>query len=242
VPVTRTIAGPAVGPADPPRPVTVAIIDPQPVTRLGLEQVLSLHPGIKVVATAGRSAELTPPPQHPDVTLLALPATDRAADIGLVLRTCDDRSAVLVILGGDCTVSALFSEAVRRRVSGAVSREAQPEEILFAIEAAVRGGWYLSAELTTRFRSGGVTQAQPRPALTPRETETAVLLAAGLTHRQIAGRLGLTGETVNTYVKRMRAKFNVGNKAALTSTLIQQGYITTDTVPITRHPDKCKQD
>jgi DNA-binding NarL/FixJ family response regulator len=230
VPVTRTTAGLAVGPADPPRPVTVAIIDPQPVTRLGLEQVLSLHPGIKVVATASRSAELAPPPQHPDVTLLALPATARAADIGQALPTGDDRGAVLLILSSDRALSAVFTEAIRVRVSGAVGREAEPEEILVAIDAAARGGWYLSAELTSHLRGGQATQERPRPALTPRETETAGLLAAGLTHRQIAGRLGLTEETVNTYVKRMRAKFNVGNKAALTSSLIQHGYITTDTV------------
>jgi DNA-binding NarL/FixJ family response regulator len=230
VPVTRTIAGLAVGPADPPRPVTVAIIDQQPVTRMGLEQVLSLQPGISVVATASRSAELAPSPQHPDVTLLALPPMTRTADIGQALHSCDDRSAVLLVLGGGCAPSAVFTEAIRLRVSGAVGREAEPEEILFAIEAATRGGWYLSAELISQLRSGPATQEQPRPALTPRETETAGLLAAGLTHRQIAGRLGLTEETVNTYVKRMRAKFNVGNKAALTSTLIRQGYITTDAV------------
>jgi DNA-binding NarL/FixJ family response regulator len=210
--------------------VTVAIIDQQPVTRLGLEQVLSLHPGIKIVAAVGPPTEFAPLPQRPDVTLLALPPAARAADIGQALQTCDDRGAVLVIVSGDQALSAVFTEAIRPRVSGAVSREAQPEEILFAIDAAARGGWYLSAELTSRLRSGQAAQERPKPALTPRETETAGLLAAGLTHRQIARRLGLTEETVNTYVKRMRAKFNVGNKAALTSTLIQQGYITTDTV------------
>jgi DNA-binding CsgD family transcriptional regulator len=59
-------------------------------------------------------------------------------------------------------------------------------------------------------------KSRERPVLAPRELETATLLAQGLTHRQISRRMGLTEATVSTYVKRLRAKLNVGNKAELT--------------------------
>jgi transposase len=37
-------------------------------------------------------------------------------------------------------------------------------------------------------------------------------VARGLTHRQIGTRMGLTEETVNTYLKRIRAKLGGRNK------------------------------
>ena len=41
-------------------------------------------------------------------------------------------------------------------------------------------------------------------------------ISRGLTHGQIATRLGISPHTVDTYVKRIRAKLGVGNKAELT--------------------------
>jgi ATP/maltotriose-dependent transcriptional regulator MalT len=47
--------------------------------------------------------------------------------------------------------------------------------------------------------------------------------AAGLTHRQIARRMMLTEATVSTYVKRIRNKLGVGNKADLTRKAFELG-------------------
>lgn len=52
--------------------------------------------------------------------------------------------------------------------------------------------------------------------LSPREEETLRLIAQGLTHSQIATRMGVRPATVNTYVERVRAKLQLGNKAHLT--------------------------
>ncbi|MFC7585743.1 response regulator transcription factor [Nonomuraea antimicrobica] len=41
-------------------------------------------------------------------------------------------------------------------------------------------------------------------------------ISQGLTHGQIATRLGISRHTVDTYVKRIRAKLGAGNKAELT--------------------------
>ena len=61
--------------------------------------------------------------------------------------------------------------------------------------------------------------------LAPRESETLGWLAVGLTHRQIAGHMGLTEATVSTYVKRIRSKLQVGNKAELTRMAIGLGLL-----------------
>ena len=54
-------------------------------------------------------------------------------------------------------------------------------------------------------------------ALSPREREVLQLIARGYTHDQTANRLNISTHTVNTYVKRIRSKLGVGNKAELTT-------------------------
>jgi len=54
------------------------------------------------------------------------------------------------------------------------------------------------------------------PTLAPRERETLRYIAHGYTHAQAARRMGISEATVDTYVKRVRQKFKLGNKAELT--------------------------
>jgi DNA-binding NarL/FixJ family response regulator len=57
-------------------------------------------------------------------------------------------------------------------------------------------------------------------ALTPRETEVAVLVAAGLSDREIAERLYLSRFTVHQYVKRIYRALGVDSRVALTRLLL----------------------
>ncbi|MEO3755623.1 response regulator transcription factor [Streptomyces sp. B6B3] len=54
-----------------------------------------------------------------------------------------------------------------------------------------------------------------RTALSDRECEVLRLISEGLTHLQVGRQLGISHHTVDTYVKRIRAKLGLGNKAEL---------------------------
>lgn len=133
--------------------------------------------------------------------------------------------AVLVILSGGGDLPVTLDQTISLRVNGAISRDTRLEEVLLAVDATARGGCCISSELTARLRAQRASRVPFRPVLTPRETEAAGLLAKGSTHGQTARRMGLTEETINTYVKRIRVKLNAGNKAALTRSLIEYGYV-----------------
>jgi DNA-binding NarL/FixJ family response regulator len=62
----------------------------------------------------------------------------------------------------------------------------------------------------------------PRALLSPREEQALDLIARGYTHAQAATRMGVTKATVDTYVERIRAKLQVGNKAELTRAALQR--------------------
>jgi DNA-binding NarL/FixJ family response regulator len=62
------------------------------------------------------------------------------------------------------------------------------------------------------------------PVLSEREDQVLQHIARGYTHHQIARRLGISQHTVNTYVKRIREKLDVGNKAELTRAAMLRSF------------------
>jgi DNA-binding NarL/FixJ family response regulator len=56
-------------------------------------------------------------------------------------------------------------------------------------------------------------------ALSPREKQVAALVCAGLTGRQTAARLVISGETVKTHVRHILRKFNLRSRRELRAAL-----------------------
>jgi DNA-binding CsgD family transcriptional regulator len=93
---------------------------------------------------------------------------------------------------------------------GVIASDASPDAVVAAVRQA--NGPVAGPEPA---RDGGKPAPQPAP-LSAREQQVLRGIAAGLTHRQVARSLGISENTVDTYVRRVRAKLGVGNKAALT--------------------------
>ncbi|GAA0495169.1 helix-turn-helix transcriptional regulator [Streptomyces olivaceiscleroticus] len=70
--------------------------------------------------------------------------------------------------------------------------------------------------------------------LSEREQQVLFQISRGLTHGQIASRLGISPHTVDTYVKRIRAKLGAGNKAELTRVALLQRVATRSAQPADR--------
>lgn len=109
-----------------------------------------------------------------------------------------------------------MSACVTCGVRGAVHRGAEAAMVVEAVRAVVGGGefWAEGADVD----AGAVARSD---SLSPRELEVLHQIADGLTHSQIATRMRISGHTVNTYVKRIRSKLRLGNKAELTRFAIQ---------------------
>jgi DNA-binding NarL/FixJ family response regulator len=210
--------------------ISVVLVEEQAVARIGIEHILASHPDIKLIASVKEMAEFDLTDADVDVVILGGVESD---NIGRHLAALPIRCAAVMICAAVDSISTVTA-ALRRSAVGMVSRTSDPGELLFAIEAVTGGGFYICPELAVSIRSGAVSSGPEgagyggsgeRPALAPRELETVTLLAEGLTHRQISRRMGLTEATVSTYVKRLRAKLHVGNKAELTRRVIELGYL-----------------
>jgi DNA-binding NarL/FixJ family response regulator len=92
---------------------------------------------------------------------------------------------------------------------GSVSKQADANTFARAIRGAA--GSY-EVELEQDAKGGPMAE----PVLSARENQVLQHIAYGYTHSQIARRLGISQHTVNTYLKRIREKLEIGNKAELT--------------------------
>ncbi|MDI5943099.1 MULTISPECIES: helix-turn-helix transcriptional regulator [Micromonospora] len=145
------------------------------------------------------------------------------------LATLTADGLVLLVLPRATTVDPLALLAAGAR---AVLRDGDGvDELELARSAVLTGGSYLSRSVAALVggRPDGGGRASPggsEVSLGPREVETLRCIAQGLTHRQVAHRLGVTEQTVNTYAKRLRRKLGAANKAELTRRAVELGYLS----------------
>jgi len=209
---------------------SIAIVDDQPVTRAGMEKVVSEDPRLIVVASVASVEELravSGTNAHYSAAIISFPL---GVDGG------SSRSAITSIASVAHTLvtstwerQGMVLDAVRAGARGCVTRHSDRDVVLTALRVVVGGGFYLCDRLVDRFHAELLRPPREEACgLAPREIETVRWIALGYTQSQIATRMGLSQATVNTYAKRIRNKLKVNNKAELTRMAIELGYLNDD--------------
>jgi DNA-binding NarL/FixJ family response regulator len=209
--------------------VKVAIINDHRLMRIGIEQVLARCSGVRVVASVPRADELDLAEDRPDVVILDPSPYPVEASFRMIQAIAAVSRVLIVSMSSDRVDPTAALAAVRAGAYGVITREADDDELFMAVAAVAAGALYLSAGLAPHLRAElGRQPGMESRGLAPREVETLRWLARGYTHGQIARRMGLTEATVSSYVKRIRAKLNVGNKAELTRRAMEMGCLSTE--------------
>ncbi len=173
---------------------------------MGLSRVLT-EAGVRIVAV--RTSPDEDPSWLADAALIDADAVP-GPDLRSITETAKSMS-VLVLINDLAHDGETY---LRAGATGVVNKsEAGP-----GIISAVR--------MVTSSTCGGAAQPPTAPTtawppaatcqLSEREEQVLRQIAHGLTHAQVATRLGISPHTVDTYVKRIRSKLGVGNKAELT--------------------------
>ncbi|MFG2863478.1 DNA-binding response regulator [Streptomyces sioyaensis] len=176
-----------------------------PVYLVGLVQVLN-DAGITVVAAKTTLDERRLSPA--DVFLI-----DAEAASGDALRYVTDVAAHASVLVVNHEASTQITAYLMAGASAVLGKWESGDCIVKAVEAvasrtAVPPCGCTASDIESTQRDGC--------HLSERERQVLRHISRGLTHGQIATRLGISQHTVDTYVKRIRAKLGAGNKAELT--------------------------
>jgi DNA-binding NarL/FixJ family response regulator len=202
-------------------PVTVLIVDDHPVVRDGLNAILSTRPELKVIGEAGSGAEALQMAAQlrPQVVVmdLMLPDLHGAEVIKQIANVyCDVSFVVLTSAAGDEDVY----RAVEAGARGYLYKDMARKDLISAVLAVHQGRRYIPAEVGSR-----VMENLPRSVLSSREIEVLQCLAAGLRNKEIATRLSISENTVNSHVKNILEKLHVDDRTLAVTTALRRGII-----------------
>ncbi len=193
--------------------IKVMITDDHPIVVEGMKQLIDEQPDMTVVGTAMSGSECREMLESaaPDIMLLDINLPDGSGlDICVWIRENHPQIRVIGLTG--FKEYAYIDGMMRSGANGYLFKNALPDEITEAIRSVYRGENYLSEEAGTIMasrRRGG------KLFLTTREKELLALIVEGYTNREIADKLFLGIETINSYRKNLLLKLGVRNTAAM---------------------------
>jgi DNA-binding NarL/FixJ family response regulator len=227
------------GAADPTAaPVRVLIADDQAIVRMGFAALLQSQPGLLVVGSAadGQQAVSLARELDPDVVLMdiRMPVLDGIAATRQ-LAGLPDPPRVLVLTTFD--LDDYVYDALRAGASGFLLKDATPEEILHAVRVVARGEALLAPAVTARLvtefaQRARLAEPPGLAALTGREREVLLLVAAGLANGEIAARLYLAEQTVKSHVSSVLFKLGLRDRVQAVILAYEAGLV----IPGNREP------
>lgn len=213
--------------------VRVLIADDQDIVRTGLAMLLNAQPGIEVVGAAadGRQAVSMARRLRPDVCLfdVRMPLMDGIeATRALAGPEVTDPLPVVVITTFD--LDEYVHGALKAGARGFLLKDAGPELLTQAIQAAADGDALIAPSVTVRLlaafaRSPQATPAQPTEPLTAREEQVLHTVAQGRTNAEIAAELHISASTVKTHLASLMRKAGARNRVELAMWAHETGRI-----------------
>jgi two-component system nitrate/nitrite response regulator NarL len=200
--------------------------------RKGLEALLQSR-GVEVVASVGTGQEGIEMAKglSPDIILLDVKMPSMGGIETLkALRSIDIKTPVLML-----TMSrdeADLQAALRDGAQGYLLKDMEPEDLVPALDSAIRGDNVVAKELIgslTRIVQGKTEEskkpqsATPLSELTPREQQILSHIAEGQSNKVIARALDITDGTVKLHVKSILRKLGVHSRVEAAVIAVEDG-------------------
>jgi DNA-binding NarL/FixJ family response regulator len=218
--------------------IRVAVVDDQPLVRMGLRTLLETEDDLDLVAEAsdGRAGVAAARRTVPDVLLMdiRMPVLDGLAALREI--TADPALArIRVVMLTTFELDEYVFAALRAGASGFILKDADPDELVRAVRVVADGGSLLSPSVTRRVIERFAVATPGRAALgwsaphpevdrlTDREREIVAWVATGRSNDEIAAELVLSAATVRTHVSRAMVKVGARDRAQLVVLAVQSG-------------------
>ncbi|NBM14956.1 response regulator transcription factor [Streptomyces sp. GC420] len=218
-------------------PITVLLVDDEPLVRAGLRAVLEAQPDIEVTGEAADGAAVVPLVRRlrPDVVAMdvRMPLLDGIEATRAVLGSVDPPPKILVITTFEN--DEYVYRALRAGADGFLLKRSRPAEFVHAVRlvaegesllfpAAVRS---LAAEHADReYGDPAARRAMERAALTEREAAVLRLMTRGMSNAEIAAVLFVGTETVKTHVSAVLAKLGARDRTQAVIAAYESGFVS----------------
>lgn len=212
--------------------IRIVLADDEPLIRGGLRALLEAEDDMRVVAECddGAAAVDAVRLHRPDVAVLdvrmpgvdGIEATRRLAGSGA-------RILMLTTFDGDEHVFA----ALQAGAAGFLTKDTTPDRLVEGVRIVARGDQLLAPAITRRLIAEKIQRFQPEgdagrrvDELTEREKEVLLLVARGLSNRDIGDDLHLSEATVKTHITRVLAKLGLQSRTQAVVFAYEHGLVT----------------
>ena len=210
--------------------IRVVLADDHEVVREGLKALVNAHADMRVVGQAanGEEAWRAAAALAPDVIVmdLSMPVLAGAEATARIRRDCP---AVKVLALTVHEERLYLTQLLRAGASGYVLKRAAAAELVRAVRAVAAGGMYIDPAVANELVAGYLdAEAASEPAhhaLSDREREVLVSIARGFSNKEIAGTLGLSVKTVETYKARVAEKLGLRSRVDIVRYAAAQGWL-----------------
>ncbi len=215
------------------RAITILLADDHTIVRQGLAKLLDGDGNLCVIGEAknGREAVSKVEELKPDVVLMdiAMPVLNGIEATRQIKKVSRNTKVIILSMHShDRFISELFSLGA----SGYLLKDSTGDDIIRAIEAAIRGDTYLSPSISRRVVEDYISMKRVKSSeedlynkLSDREREVFQMIAEGRSTREISDTLCVSMSTVKTHRANIMNKLETENLSQLIQIAIELGIV-----------------
>jgi DNA-binding NarL/FixJ family response regulator len=208
--------------------VRILIVDDHFVVRQGLRLILSEHYPEATFGEASNAQEALEMGWNSDwdVILLDISMPGRGG-LEVLKEFRETRPKTPVIVLSMHSEEQFAIRVLRLGASSYVRKDSAGSHLIQALDAALRGGKYITPALAERLADHVEMNAShpSHESLSDREYQVMCLLAGGKTVKEVGAELNLSVKTISTYRSRILEKLRVKNNAEIMRYAMRLGLI-----------------
>jgi two-component system invasion response regulator UvrY len=201
----------------------VLVVEDHAIVRAGIRRLLDERGDIEVSEAATGEAAL----ETIAARVFALVVLDLnlpgLAGLELLRRIVRQAPGVPVLIFSQHTEAIYATRALETGARGFVSKNANPEELLEAVETILNGGVAIEKDVAAEMALHDLAEDAYLRPLTERDLEILRLLSAGDSLSEIADKLGIAYKTVANTLSRIKEKLGVGQTSELIRIAVGRG-------------------
>lgn len=206
----------------------IVLVDDHPVVRKGLKSILEEDAGFAICGEAedGNSAIRIISETEPDLVIVDIELKGNVDGIELVgaIKGRFPHLKVLVMSMDDGTLYA--EKSIKAGARGYISKAEAAENIVSAIEDVMNNKIYLSSSISNKIATKHIygspdTEKINVQLLSSREYEIFQLIGKGYKRNEIAKRLNININTIESHRRKIREKLSIGDSSELTKIAVK---------------------
>lgn len=194
-------------------PTSVSIVEDSDQVRATLGRLINRSEGFTCLSQypSAEAALEGLPKERPDVVLMDinLPGINGVECVRRLKQIVPGTQVIMLTVYED--TENIFN-ALAAGATGYLLKRTSTKELLAAIKDVLSGGspmtTHIARKVVQSFQRAGASP-QPTENLSPREQEVLDFLAKGFLYKEIAENMGISYETVHTYIRRIYEKLQV---------------------------------